>query len=149
VPKLNEGSSCASEPRRPTPAEAKIESAEEPNSKIAVEKLKALSPLQETELTKVPKIAIVTPKRRRMASVLDTVIEPVKASTPVSAPAAEGEALRKSSEATMAQTTTEAGPPAPTEARSSEAAEEGTKTRPSGAVEAPLMLEKEGAAEEY
>jgi hypothetical protein len=102
----------------------------------------ALSPLQEMELPKVSKTAAITPKRRRMASVLDVVIESVKVSTPALAPNAEGEALKKSSEAIMAQGTVEARPSVPTEARSSEAAEEGTKTRPSEATEAPLMLEK-------
>jgi hypothetical protein len=84
---------------------------------------------------------VITPKRRRMASVLDAVIESVKALTPASAPDAEGEALKKPSEAIMAQTTAEA--------RSSEAAEEGTEIRPSESAGAPLMLEKEGVAEEF
>jgi hypothetical protein len=122
--------------------------AEEPKPKIEAEQLKDLSPLQETELPKVPKIASVTSKRRRMASVLDAIIESVKASTPASAPAAEGETLKKSSKATIAQTTAEAGPSVPAEAKSSEAVEEGNETRPSEAVGAPLMLEKEGGAEE-
>jgi hypothetical protein len=65
------------------------------------EQPKALSSLQETELPKVSKVAAITPKRR-MASVLDAVIESVKVSTPASAPDAEGEALKKSSEASMA-----------------------------------------------
>jgi hypothetical protein len=67
-----------------------------------VEQLKALSPLQEIELPKVQKFSSVTPKRRRMDNVLDAVIESVKVSTPASAPAAEGEAIEKSSEATIA-----------------------------------------------
>ena len=111
-------------------AEAKIESTEEPKLKIAAEQLKALSPLQDTELPKVPRIAAITPKRRRMASVLDAVIESVKLSTPASAPDAEGEALKKSSEASMAQATVEVEPSVPAEARSLEVAE------------GPLMLGK-------
>jgi hypothetical protein len=130
------GSSFVFESSYLAPAEAKTESAEEPKPKIAVEQLKALSPLQETELPKVQKIASVAPKRRRMASVLDAVIESVKVSTPASAPAAEGEALKKSSEATIAQTIAKAGPSVPVEAKSLNAAGE------------PLMLEKEGGAEE-
>jgi hypothetical protein len=130
------------------PAKAKTELAEEPKPKIAAEQLKALSLLQEIELSKVPKIATITPKRRRMASILVAVIEFVRVSTPASAPDAEGEALKKSSDVIMAQTTAEAGLLVPTEARSSEAAEEGTETRPSEVAGAPLMLEKEGAAEE-
>jgi hypothetical protein len=131
-----EGSSSIFESSYPSSAEAKTESVEEPKPKISAKQLKALSPLQETELPKVQKIASVTPKRRRMANVLDAVIESVKVSTPASAPAAEGEALKKSSEATIAQTTAEAEPSVSAEAKSSEAAGE------------PLMLEKEGGAEE-
>jgi hypothetical protein len=104
--------------------------------------------LQETELPKVPKIASVTLKRRRMASILDAVIESVKVPTPASAPATEGETLKKSSEATTTQTTAEAGPSVLAEAKSSEVVEEGTETRPSEAAGAPLMLEKEGGAKE-
>ena len=62
VPKLAEGPSSAIELSHPAPAEAKAETAKGAGPKIAVEQLKALSPLQETELPKVPKIAAVTPK---------------------------------------------------------------------------------------
>jgi hypothetical protein len=90
--------------------------------------------LQETELPKVSKIPAITSKRRRMASVPDVVIESVKVSTAASALDAEGEALKKSSEASMAHPTFEAGASVPAEARPSKAT--------------PLMLGKEGAAEE-
>jgi hypothetical protein len=104
--------------------------------------------LQETELPKVPKIASVTLKRRRMAIVLDVVLESVKESTPASAPTLEGKAPKKSSETTIAQISAEARPSVPAEAKSSEAVEEGTETRPSEAAGATLMLEKEGNAKE-
>jgi uncharacterized protein (DUF2384 family) len=51
-----------------------VESTEEPIPKTAVEQLKTLSSLQEAELLKVQKIASITLKRRRMASVLDVVM---------------------------------------------------------------------------
>jgi hypothetical protein len=108
-PRPAEGSS-AFESSHPAPAKAKTETAEEAGPKIASKQLKVLSPLQETKPPRVPKIASVTPKRRRMASVLDVVIESVMASTSTSTPATEGEALKKSSEATIAQTTADAGP---------------------------------------
>jgi hypothetical protein len=82
VPKLAEGPSSALELNCPAPAEAKTESFEEPKLKIAAERVKALSPLQETEQLKVLKVVSVTPKRRRMASILDTVMESTKALTP-------------------------------------------------------------------
>jgi hypothetical protein len=72
-PRPAEGSS-AFESSYPAPAEAKRELTEESKPKIAVEQLKALSPLKGTVPPKVQKIASVTPKRRSMASVLDAVI---------------------------------------------------------------------------
>ena len=55
VPKLAEGPSSALELSYPTPAKAKMKSVEEPKLKIAAELVKALSPLQETEQSKVQK----------------------------------------------------------------------------------------------
>jgi hypothetical protein len=112
-----EESSSVFESSHSAPAEAKTKSVEEPKPKIAAEQLKVLRLLQETELPNVPKIVAITPKRR-MASVLDAVIESVKASTPTSAPDAEGEALKRSREAIMAQTTAEARSSVPAEPRS-------------------------------
>jgi hypothetical protein len=43
------------------------------------------------ELLRVSKIPVVTPRRRRMASVLDAVMESVKVQTPASVPDTEGE----------------------------------------------------------
>jgi hypothetical protein len=54
------------------------------------------------ELLRASKIPAVTPRRRRMASVLDAVMESMKVQTPASAPDTEGEALKKSDEADMA-----------------------------------------------
>jgi hypothetical protein len=84
------------------------------------------------ELPRASKIPAATPRRRRMASVLDAVMEFVKVQTPASAPDTEGKALKKSNEAGMAQANSEAGPSAP------------TKVHPSGA--APLIEEKENAS---
>jgi hypothetical protein len=84
VSKLAEGPSSAVESSHPATAEARVESVKEPILKIAAEQPKTLSSLQETELPKVQKIASITPKRRRMASVLDAVMESSKALTPAS-----------------------------------------------------------------
>jgi hypothetical protein len=150
VPKLAEGPSSALELSYPAPAEAKMESVEEPKLKIAVEQVKALSPLQETELSKVQKVVSMTPKRRRMASVLDTVMESTKALTPTSAeaPSVEVKNTEKSAEADMMQVEAEAGPSAPAEARPAEIVEKNTESRPSDAAKVPLPLEKEKASEE-
>jgi hypothetical protein len=95
------------------------------------------------ELPKASKIPVTTPKRR-MASVLDAVMESTKALTPASAeaPSAEGEIINKSAEAGTTHAAFEAGPSVPTEARPSEAAEEGAEARPSEVAEGPLMLGK-------
>jgi hypothetical protein len=112
VPKLIEGSSCASEPRRPTLVEARVKPTEEPESKKSTEQPKALSPLKRMELPKASKIPATTLKRRRMTSVLDAVMESVKALTPASteASSAEGGIVKKSIEASTTQAAVEAGP---------------------------------------
>jgi hypothetical protein len=104
--------------------------------------------LQETELPKVEKIASVTSKRRRMASVLEAVIESVKVSTTASTTVAEGKIVKGSAEAGTSQAAVEAGPSTPAEARPSGVAEEGVEARLSEVIEGPSMLRKEGATEE-
>jgi hypothetical protein len=123
VPKLIEGSTSISEPSRSVPVEAKTGLAKEPRLKKAVEQLKALSPPHEVGLPKASRIPAATPRKRR-ASVLDAVMESVKASTPVSteAPSTEAEILKKSNEIGTAQAISEAGPLVFAEARPSEAA---------------------------
>jgi hypothetical protein len=106
-------------------AEAKAKTVEEPDLRKSTEQPKILSLSQETGLPKMSKMPVVTPKRRRMASVLDTVIESTKVLTPVSSEVPSmGEKNTKE--------TTEAGPPASTEAN------------PAGAT---LILEQESASE--
>jgi hypothetical protein len=135
VPKLIEGSASISEPSRSVPVKAKTGPAEGPIPEKAVEQLKALSPPRETELPKASRVLAMTPRKRRMASVLDTVMESVKASTPASAeaPSTKGKILKKSDETDMTQAASEAGPSALAKARPSETA--------------PLILEREGAPE--
>jgi hypothetical protein len=62
----------------------------------------------EPELPKVAKTPLITPNRRRIASVLDAVMETTRALTPASA--------KKVAEAAAARAKTEAEPSAPTEA---------------------------------
>jgi hypothetical protein len=135
VPKLIEGSASMSEPSRSVPVEARTEPAEEPKLEKAAEQLKALSPPCITELPKASRIPTTTPRKRRMASMLDAVMESINTSTPASAEArsTEDEILKKSDEAGMAQTVSKAGPSVSAEARHSEMA--------------TPILEKEGASE--
>jgi hypothetical protein len=95
----------AEAPKRP--AEAKGKAVEEPELGEPAGLPKILSPLPEPELPKVSKAPAITPKRRRMASVLDTVLESTRASTP--APAKEA------TEATTTRAEVEAGPSVPIE----------------------------------
>jgi hypothetical protein len=117
------------------PVEAKIGPVEESKPKRAAEQLKALSPSHETELSKASSIPAATPRKRRMASMLDAVMELVKASTPTSdeVPSTEGKILKKSNETGTTQAVSKAGPSV------------FAKARPSETV--PLILEKEGAPE--
>jgi hypothetical protein len=83
-------------------------------------------------MPKVSKIPAITPKRRRMASVLDIVMESSKVQTHASALDRKGEIPKKSSEAGITLHTAEASPSAPIEAYAS------------GAI--PMTLEKESAS---
>jgi hypothetical protein len=134
VPKLIEGFAPISESSRSVPVEARTNVTEETKLEKTVEQLKALSPPCGMELPKPSNILAATPRKRRMASVLDAIMESVKTPTPASveAPRTEAKVSKKSDEAGMAQTISEAEPSVPAEARPEIA---------------PIILEKEGASE--
>jgi hypothetical protein len=88
------------------PAEAKEEATKKLEKVIVLPEI--LSPPVEAELSKVTKAPAATPKRRRMASVLDAVMETTRALT--AAPA------EKVVEAITARAETEAGPSVPAKA---------------------------------
>jgi hypothetical protein len=91
VPKLIESveaGSVATETAPVMPIEASAGSVEEPGPKKTTnDQLKLLSYLTVTELPKLSATATTTPRKRRMASVLDVVLEYVKMPTPTSAKA--------------------------------------------------------------
>jgi hypothetical protein len=62
--------------------EAKVDKAEEPKVEEIMKMLEILSPPTEAKLSKVRKASAATPKRRRMANVLDAVLETTKALSP-------------------------------------------------------------------
>jgi hypothetical protein len=64
------------------PAEAKDDTVEEPKVEETVKMPEILSPPAEANLPKMQKAPAATPKRRRMASMLDAVMETTKALTP-------------------------------------------------------------------
>jgi hypothetical protein len=131
VPKLIEGSAPISEPSRSVPVEARTNVIEETEMEKIVEELKVLSPPCATKLPKVSNIPEATPRKRRMASVLDVVMESMKTSTPSSAeaPRTEDRVSKKSDEARMAQTTSEAGTSVSAKARPSESAPDDPRKR--------------------
>jgi hypothetical protein len=96
-------------PKMPTvePVETKDDKAKEPKVEEIMKMPEILSPPAEAKLLKVQKAPAATPKRRRMASVLDAVLETTKALSP--AP------TKKIAEAAKVQAEAEAGPSAPTE----------------------------------
>jgi hypothetical protein len=64
------------------PVEAKVDKAEEPKVEEIMKMPEILSPLIEAKLPKVQKASVVTPKRRRMANMLDAVLKTTKALSP-------------------------------------------------------------------
>jgi hypothetical protein len=116
--------------------EARAKTAKEPEPKKSAEQLKILSPPQETELPKVLKIPTVTPKRRRMASVLDAIMESTKVLTPASAevPNMGEKNTKETAEAVMTQVGTEAGSSVPAETGPTEVVEKNTEAKPSDAT---------------
>lgn len=150
VPKLSEGTSSAAKaeqielPKVPaagpvkTPkhgAKAKEEAAKETELGKAIALPEILSPPAEAELPKVAKAPATTPKRRRMASVLDTVIETTRALTP--APA------KKVAETVTARAETEAGPSVPMEAETAATEQRAEQESPNTG----MALEKKNAPE--
>jgi hypothetical protein len=91
------------------PVEVENDKAEEPKVEETMKMPEIVSPPAEAKLPKVQKAPATTPKRRRMASVLDAVLETTKALSP--AP------TRKIAEAAKVQAKAEAGPSAPTETK--------------------------------
>jgi hypothetical protein len=91
------------------PAEAKDDKAKEPQVEKTVKILEILSPPAEAKLPKVQKAPATTPKRRRMASVLDAFLETTKALIPGP--------TKKIAEAAKVQAEAEARPSTPIETK--------------------------------
>jgi hypothetical protein len=140
VPELGEGASSTAKarqvapiaqsveeptivPKMPTvgPVEAKDDKAEEPKMEETMKIPEILSPPTEAKLPKVQKASAATPKRRRMASVLDAMLETTKALNPpptkktAKAAKAQVEAEAGQTEAEAGQAEAKAGPSVPSE----------------------------------
>jgi hypothetical protein len=128
VPEFGEGTSSTAEvkqaalnvqsaeeaiavPKVPTvgPTEAEDDKVEEPQVEKIVKLLEILSPPAEAKLPKVQKAPAAIPKRRRMANVLDAVLETAKALRP--------SPIKKIAEAAKVQAEAEAEPAAPIETK--------------------------------
>jgi hypothetical protein len=115
------------------PAEAKEKATEEPELGESAGLPKILSPPPEPELSKVPKAPAITPKRRRMASVLDVVLDSTRALTPASA--------KEAAEAATTCVEVEARPSVPIETKHVETGQ----SIEQGPSDVSLVLEKEDA----
>jgi hypothetical protein len=137
VPKVmgQEKAELAEAPKRP--AETKEKTVEEPELEESAGLPKILSPPPEPELPKVSKIPAITPKRRRMASVLDAVMESTRVSTPASI---EDKNIKETSKAIITCVEVEVGPSVPAETGSVETVGKNTEERP---LDAASVLEKE------
>jgi hypothetical protein len=105
------------------PVKDKVNKAEKSKAEKIMQVPKILSPPIETTLPKVQKASVATPKRRRMANVLDVVLETMKVLSPAAikkvteTPKTQAEAKTRQAEtkAVQTQTKAEAGPLVPTE----------------------------------
>jgi hypothetical protein len=117
VPEFGDGASSTAEARQAAPIVQSVEEltmvpkvpivgpAKEPQVEKIEKMPEILSPPAEAKLPKVQKAPAATPKRRRMASVLDAVSETSKAMSPGP--------INKNAEATKVQDEAEARPSAP------------------------------------
>jgi hypothetical protein len=125
--------------------EMKADKAEGPKIEEITKTPKILSPPTEATVPKVQKGSAITPKRRRMANVLDVVLETTKTLSHaptrkvVEAAKAQSEANTKQAEveATTIQAETEAGPSVPIEMEPADLKEKSTERIATKKIEAP------------
>jgi hypothetical protein len=117
------------------PVEAEDETTRKPELEKATDLPEILSQPVEAELPKVAKAPATTHKRRRMASVLDAVVETTRALTP--AP------MKKAAEAATAHTETEAGPSVPAETKLAATEQRAEEESPDNGVALEKSVSKE------
>jgi hypothetical protein len=126
------------------PVEDKIDKAEEPKVEEIIRMPKILSPPIEAKLPKVQKTSAATPKRR-MANVLDVVLETMKVLSPAATKKVaeatktqvEAKTGQAKAEAAQVQTEAEAGPSVPTETEPAALEEKTIEHITSEMIEAP------------
>jgi hypothetical protein len=163
IPEFGEGASSAAEKETIPPAqrteepaimpklpsvklvETKVDKAEKPKIEEIVKMLEILSPSAEATVPKAQNGSAATPKRRRMANVLDVVLETTKTLSPAptrkiaEAPKAQPKAETKHAEveAAIIQAETEAGPSVPTEMERNDPTEKSTEQIATEKTETP------------
>jgi hypothetical protein len=164
VPEFGAGTSSATETKETVPAvqsteepalmpkvltvelvETKVDKVEEPKIEKIMKMPEILSLPTEATVPRVQMGSAVTPKRRRMASVLDVVLETTKTLSPAptrkvaEAFKAQPEAHSKQAEIEVAtiQSETEAGPSVPTEMERADPKEKSTERIATEKIEAP------------
>jgi hypothetical protein len=125
--------------------ETKVDKDEGPEIKEIIKMPEILSPPTEVTVPKVQKGSTVTPKRRRMANVLDVVLETTKTLSPApTRKVAEATKMRLEADSKQAeikaatiQAETEAGPSVPTEMERVDPKEKSTERIATEKIEAP------------
>jgi hypothetical protein len=116
--------------------ETKVDKAKEPKIEEITKMPEILSPPTEATVPKVQMGSVVTPKRRRMANVLDVVLETTKTLSP--APTRKVvEAAKAQPEADSKQAEIEVGPSVPTEMERVDPKEKSTERIATEKIEAP------------
>jgi hypothetical protein len=164
IPEFGEGASSAAETKETAPpaqstekpavmpkllsvelVETKADKAKGPKIEEITKMPEILSPPTEATVPKVQKGSAATPKRRRMANVLDVVLETTKTLSPAltrkvaEASKAQPKADTKQAEAEAAtiQAETEAGPSVPTKIKHADPKEKSTERIATEKIEAP------------
>jgi hypothetical protein len=126
------------------PAEDKAEKAEEPKIDEITKMPKILSLLIEANLPKIQKTSATTPKRRRMANMLDVVLEMMKVLSPTlikkivpTEAKSQAETKTRQAEAAQVQAEAEAGPLVPTETEPAAVEEKASEQIASEKIETP------------
>jgi hypothetical protein len=126
------------------PAEDKAEKAEEPKIDEITKIPKILSLPLEANLPKIQKTSAATPKRRRMANVLDVVLETTKVLSPAlvkkvvpTKTKSQAKTETRQAKAAQVQVEAEAGPSVPTETEPAAVEEKVTEQIASEKIETP------------
>jgi hypothetical protein len=163
IPEFGEGASSAAETKEIVPSaqstedpavmskllsvklvETKADKAEGPKIEEIMKMLEILSPPTEATVPKVQKGSAATPKRRRMANVLDVVLETTKVLSPAfvkkvvpTKTKSQAETETRQAEAAQIQAETVAGPSVPIATMPAASEEKATEQIASEKIEAP------------